>query len=312
MLKEWASGEDVYVAGFFFWNSVTKEQRSHKGLMKSLLFQCLNWKPALVPHVIPSKWKLKASTSEYEWLETITSNWSLKKLEESFQLMTSQTSIQMKMCFFIDGLDEYDGDHAELARLFRDIADRHNSNIKFCVSSRPWLVFEDAFQDVPSLQLQDLTRSDIERYVNDKFASNRRWRDLAEQEPAISSGIIEEIVEKSSGVFLWVFLVVRSLLEGLVNHDDDNMSDLQMRLHLLPADLEHLYKHMLLRIEPAFYKEQASQIFQIVRKAQESREYLKKDEDEKTYPLTVIELALAFGDDQHLVPGSLQKDLSGI
>ena len=38
-------------------------------------------------------------------------------------------------CFFIDGLDEYDGDHVELIRLLQDFS--QPNNIKICASNRP-------------------------------------------------------------------------------------------------------------------------------------------------------------------------------
>jgi hypothetical protein len=55
----------------------------------------------------------------------------------------------------VDGLDEYEGDHGEMAELIRMLA--KSSNVKICVSSRPYLVFDDALQDCPGLRLQDLT-----------------------------------------------------------------------------------------------------------------------------------------------------------
>jgi hypothetical protein len=51
--------------------------------------------------------------------------------------------------------------------------------------------------------------------------------------------LVEEIVEKANEVFLWVKLVVQSLLAGLGNRD--SITDLQRRLRELPSDLEKLY-----------------------------------------------------------------------
>jgi hypothetical protein len=69
-----------------------------------------------------------------------------------------------------------------------------------------------------------------------------------------------EIIDKADGVFLWVKLVVISLLRGLRN--SDHVSDLQRRLRLLPPSLEDLFSHILGRLEPV-YLEQSSRIFQI-------------------------------------------------
>ena len=68
------------------------------------------------------------------------------------------------------------------------------------------------------------------------------------------------MVTKASGVFLWVVLVVRSLLRGLRNRD--TIKDLRKRLEELPFGLAALYTHMLGHVEP-LYKEQSSRAFQI-------------------------------------------------
>ena len=111
---------------------------------------------------------------------------------------------------------------------------------------------------------------------------------LSEQNPEQASLLVEEIVTKASGVFLWVKLVVKSLLHGL--RDQNRISDLQNRLRHLPADLEALYAHMLEHTDP-FYHEQASQIFQIVRVAQ------KRSTGDK---ITLLNLSWAEDEDETL------------
>ena len=69
-----------------------------------------------------------------------------------------------------------------------------------------------------------------------------------------------EVSTTASGAFLWVKLVVASLLSGLC--DGDDIEDLRRRLKELPPDLEDLFQHMLNKLNP-LYKEQASQYFQI-------------------------------------------------
>jgi hypothetical protein len=60
-----------------------------------------------------------------------------------------------KLCLFIDGLDEYDGRYSDIIDLCHEFAAL--PNLKLCLSSRPLLIFENAFSGSPSLQLQDLT-----------------------------------------------------------------------------------------------------------------------------------------------------------
>lgn len=161
----------------------------------------------------------------------------------------------------IDGLDEYDAANTEmsdLAEVLKAICQREN--VKAVVSSRPWAVFEDAFAASPRLRLHHLTHEDISFYVNDKMQHDYRMQRLPKSHPEESNALMEEIVEASAGVFLWVRLVVQSLLEGLMNRD--SVAYLQLRLRSLPTDLDELYRVMLKRV-PASYRRQTSKLLEL-------------------------------------------------
>ena len=128
----------------------------------------------------------------------------------------------IKYCFFIDELEAFSRDPSYLIQLVKGL--ERSKHIKVCVSSRPWAVFEDAFQRIPSLLLQDLTSSDIRQYVEYKFARNPRFLELGKRESSYASRLLDTICQKSAGVFLWVTLVVSSLLTGISN--GDRVSDL--------------------------------------------------------------------------------------
>jgi hypothetical protein len=255
----WSGEQSTKVVSFFFWSSGTALQRSQIGLFRSVLYEALEDQPDLVPHVFPQE--LESGCFDFERGEKIPEikwQWSLKKLQQALVRLTNFATASMKFCFFIDGLDEYEGDHESLAAFFKSLSTM--SHVKLCVSSRPWLVFEDSFKGCPSLRLQDLTFDDIGAYVNDELRDHHKMLRLAKESPRHASELVNEIVAKADGVFLWVTLVVRSLLRGLGNGDD--ISDLRRRLKDLPADLGEFYRHMMSQIEP-LYRQQASQIFQI-------------------------------------------------
>ena len=73
-----------------------------------------------------------------------------------------------------------------------------------------------------------------------------------------------EIVDRVSRVFLWVYLVVRSLTDGLTN--PNRISDAQRRLKELPIDLGQYFLHILISLD-SFYLHQASQLFRLALKA---------------------------------------------
>jgi hypothetical protein len=304
-LLHWAGSLPLKMSSFFFWNGGTIEQRSQVGLLRSLLYDTLVVYPELIPIVMPSTWARSYSHAidhcEHHKFETF----NLKTLTQAFHTLLRQALVPLKICFFIDGLDEYEGSPIDLADLFTDITT--SDNVKVCLSSRPLVAFEYAFKNSPTLRLQDLTVDDIRLYVHNTLNINRRFQQLSIQEPHHAPEMVQELVTKADGVFLWVKVVIRSILTGLGNRDE--IVDLQRRLRELPSDLEALYEHMLTkRIEP-FYREKASRIFQIVRASRDQNDQLEKL-GEARVPLTLIGLSFADDNDPNLAYTSDIKPLT--
>lgn len=313
-LQKWAGAATFNISGFFFWNSGLEEQRSQRGLLRTLLFETLQTLRDLIPKVLPHLWdswcarvktgiKLGTAPAKASLFAHEAKHWTLSQLKQAFrQLIRECQSSKIKLCFFIDGLDEYDGDHDEIVEYFLSFA--HDPGIKMCVSSRPLVVFEEAFAAFPCLKLQNLTYTDIKLYVEDKLGNHRHMARLSLKNPEEANGLTTEIVAKASGVFLWVKLVVKSLLQGL--RDQNRITDLRRRLRHLPADLEALYEHMLLKTDP-FYLEQASQIFQIVLVAQK---------ESTSRQITLLQLSWAEDEDETLAINAslrvlLPEDIAG-
>lgn len=292
ILAQWSGSMPVLVATFFFWNSGTQEQRSQIGLLRSLLFQILHHRPTLIHLVFPEEHAMLQDQPPNAARDFPRHAWSLRRLQDAVLRLVDMKDLQLKICLFIDGLDEFEGnddqnDRQYLIELFRSLAS--SPSIKVCLSSRPLLIFEESFKDTPGLRLQDLTSGDIRRFVTDRLANDPRMRQIAENEPSQRHDFEKEICRKAQGVFLWVKLVVRSLLEGVGN--SDRMADLRARLELLPADLEELYRHMMAKID-SIYSKGASQVFQLVRTARQVQS-MKRSDNQRTTPVTVLLLALA-------------------
>lgn len=258
-IYRWSRGAPVIKAGFFFWNSGTDMQMSNLGLMQSLLYECLSQRPQLVRRVFPDRWR------RCELFGDDLCPWSWEELTSAFFAFCELETRSGNLLFFLDGLDEFRGKHQDLVNLVRQLS--NTPRVKVCASSRPWLVFEDAFKTGPNLMLQDLTIPDILNFVSDKLASNERFAERKLREPQYASNLETEIAKKSSGVFLWVHLVIESLLDGLTN--SDRISDLNRRLEMIPPDLDGFY-NSILSSSDNFYFEHAAQLFRILRKAQGS------------------------------------------
>jgi AAA ATPase domain len=255
-LREWARNCHLIIGSFFFWNSGMPLQMQQEGLLRTLLVQILGQIPHLIQTATPRRWEALCLINEDPL------DWSNKELQQMLRLAIKNLAEDEKLCLFVDGLDEFDGDHGALVSLFKELV--QNPSVKLCVSSRPWLVFEDAFQHTPSLRLQDLTYSDIKLYVSSHMDKDLGFELLSKREPAYASELVENIVEKASGVFLWVRLAVFSIVNGMGH--GDRISDLQKRLDALPTELEELYDRILLSLDP-FYLEHTAHLFKFVQQS---------------------------------------------
>lgn len=283
-LRQWADGKKLIIAAFFFWHAGSELQKSQEGLLQSLLHGILSQCPDIMPQVLCRRWEQCTRT------QSTSSHWTRAELLKAFSELSHLSSLNKRFCFLIDGLDEYDGDHSEVVGLLQGFAT--SQDIKICLSSRPWNVFTRAFGwgSHPKFHLQDLTRRDIKLYVQAMLGGNGIFRQLAAgKDSARCIRLEDEIVSRAQGVFLWVFLVVRSLIEGLANAD--RITDLERRLQSLPTDLEAYFRHMLENIED-FYVQQTVQTFHIALQAVEPLSlmtYAMMDELEEN-PRYAIEL----------------------
>ncbi|KAH6986905.1 hypothetical protein EDB80DRAFT_176381 [Ilyonectria destructans] len=280
-LDRWArdSGHELASASFFFWNLGSKMQKSQHGLLRSLLFDVLQERPHLISVVMPELWFAGATVSDDRMLAEP----SYMELLRWFRRLLEQTKSQLRLFFLIDGIDEFEGDYFDLMSLIT--SQNENENIKFLVSSRPIPVCFDAFKPFAGLRLQDLTQDDIRRYAVDHLKHRLEARHGDEWEP-----ITDQIVKKSCGVFLWVVLVVKSLLTGLQNWDV--LAELRDRLDEFPSDLKDLYAAMFKQL-PQLYRQQASELFQI--------SLLAMQVQEDGHQVTPLQLHFAHSDDATLL-----------
>ncbi|KAI0018219.1 hypothetical protein F4780DRAFT_538961 [Xylariomycetidae sp. FL0641] len=253
LLRSWACQQHLITASFYFWNAGTPMQKTLQGLLQSLLYQIMGQCRLLIPIIIaPKRWgnAIKAGVEE---------PWTWDEAAATFDRFIRQSTVACNTCLFIDGLDEFDGDHSQMVELLSKTSD--HTSTKLCVASRPWNVFADAYGQNPGrmLRVQDLTRGDIRKYTQDNLETQVRLSQLQQHDDQYSC-LVEEIVEKSDGVFLWVYLVVRSLKEGLTNAD--TVSTLQKRLRKLPTDLEQYFAHILGTVDEIYW-EDTTKLFQM-------------------------------------------------
>lgn len=287
-LQKWAPHGALNTPAFFFWNSGVPEQCSQAGLLRPIIHDVLEKHTNLFPEVCPEEWE-KALELAKHGVPVAVESWSLSRLQRNFKRLVCCASEKNHFCFFIDGLDEYDGDYEEISDYFSSLSNL--PYVKFCIASRPLIVFKDSFNGFPSLKLQDLTSNDIQRYIKDKLNGHRRMKFWTTREPEQCKILVAQLIDKAEGVFLWVKLVVKSLLKGLSQRD--GIPQLLKRLDAFPSDLELLYGHMLSLIDPIYMEDGAIffQIFDATRRSPPLNDSLV----EVLYTAYTVDLPRVFG-----------------
>lgn len=247
-LGEWANAAELIMPAFFLWKGPDADvlQKRTVGMLRALLYQLLEQVQFLIPEVMP---------------RDLVFAWTEKLLRDAMTTVLDRVASTHKVCLFIDGLDEFEGDPNTLSDLL--IQWGQGKHVKICLSSRPWKIFEDTFAGMPQLRMQDLTHKDIKTYVADRLKEpntvgdqTTSWQARHERQKLISN-----IVDRADGVFLWVKFALATVLQGLRN--DDSHDELQHRLREMPKELDMLYRHMLTAI-PLVYKDQAARYFRLM------------------------------------------------
>ncbi|KAF2084073.1 hypothetical protein K490DRAFT_69096 [Saccharata proteae CBS 121410] len=216
-------------------------QKSLQGLLQSILFEILKECLDLAPKLCPQRFG--ASVQE---------PWTLRELSGALDVILNSHVPNVRFSFFIDGLDEYDGDTFDVIACLDKLS--RSDQVRICLASRPWNAFEDRFGSPPGhkLYLEHLTHADIKQYV---YSNLEKQINLSNSwlRNSDAAELTRSIVERSSGVFLWVTLVVSSLRRGLSNGDTFSM--LKKRLDTFPRELKQFFDLILAGIEDV-YKEQ--------------------------------------------------------
>lgn len=239
-LKGWAQSTDLCMASFYFWNQGFDMQKSQTGLLQSLLYQILKQLPTLIPQVTTKRLSHEV--------------WDLEELHDVFDRIVSQASLPSCFCFFIDGLDEYNGEEEDIAKFLLSIS--KSPNIKICASSRPRSIFDEMLWSSQfMLQMQDFTKLDMQSYVRKRLRENSRLRQLEEVSEIGTRGLMNQVADHAKGVWLWVYLVTRDLVYAANRHE--SFAKLEEIVNGFPKDLEQYFTHIISRVRPAFRDEMA-------------------------------------------------------
>jgi hypothetical protein len=250
--------------GFFFHDRGSHLQKSFEGLLHSILYQILRSERRLAKEIIPLYLQRK---------EPEKTPWLLLDLIQAFSRILEQDNVPVDIYLFLDALDEFNGPPETIARFIHSIIarpDKHGAEVKICFSSRPWNTFVDIFSQCRGFKIHEKTRQDIQKYITGRIADNPSTAVLLTSEnmqvrEAVAK-LASEIIGKAEGVFLWLKLVMDSLLQA--HKDGASLAELAEKLSVFPKDLEDLYKNIIQRI-PQEYRQESYYMLEIVLRSDE-------------------------------------------
>ncbi|KAK4077032.1 uncharacterized protein Triagg1_3999 [Trichoderma aggressivum f. europaeum] len=278
LLHGWYSKAAHVEANFFFHYRGNLIQKSFEGLLRSILSQVLEQAPstfslvqAIIQHAsqnVPKR-REPVTQKKTERVESVIDEhhdreniqhfaneiWTLPNLQKVLHQVIDQQSMDLDLCIFIDALDEHDGPPEFIAEFLKDIIQPRNSRtrVKILFSSRPWDVFKDVFPDCPGFQIHQHTDNDIRELcthvINSECPASQELFQL-----------VEEIVKRAKGVFLWVKLVLQELSKiaasaPLGRNTEALSGELRVALQNLPDDLVEYFSTIVERIPQSFRRE---------------------------------------------------------
>ena len=215
------------VVSFFFNARGEDLDKSTLGMYQSLLYQALKEIPDL--QIVLDRLRPTVPQEEcYTW-----------KRDDLQNLFTAaiQSLGQHRLTCFIDALDECEeGQIRELVAFLErldQIAIDSQTHFHVCLSSRhyPHISIKNGVQ--LTLEGQEGHEEDIARYLSSELKGGKQ-----------SDAIKEEILKRSSGIFLWVVLVVQILNK---EYDHGRVHALRRRLREIPDGLDKLFEDILTR-----------------------------------------------------------------
>ncbi|KAI7968024.1 hypothetical protein EIK77_007779 [Talaromyces pinophilus] len=220
--------KEAVVISFFFNARGDALEKSTVGLYRSLLHHLLYKIPDLMPCLD------YCGTHRLSAIQN--TGWEPEMLKEIFGLVVDRLQNRRVVCF-VDALDECpEDDVRDMISFFEELGARESScSFLVCFSSRhyPEITIKTGLQLV--LEKEQNHGDDLRLYIDSQLK--------IENTPQ-ADDIKAEIMRKSSGIFLWIALVVPMLNK---EHDRGRTKALKRRLDEIPAGLHELFVDILTR-----------------------------------------------------------------
>ena len=228
---------------FFLCDGRDPTKRTEVGLLKSIVRQILQNDKELL-----SKFSEEHSRADLSLAKEL---WDLMQ-----QCCLALAQSNRPTYVLIDGVDELqDTDRAafleRFERLIRDIGcleGTRRSNVRFLLTSRPWTIVKDHLGSFATLEFHcERVQLDIKTMLTDvvqRFARQERFPE------AIAARIIDTILDKAQGIFLWASLAWNHFKDIDSAWSKRTVDAQLLELDKLPSRIVPLYEHLLRRLRP--------------------------------------------------------------
>ena len=238
------------VVGYFFHELGEPQEKNFGGLLHTIIYQLL----------IGFQKRNQAAPSQlYKLLKPrLECNLASKAAFPDSLLMrilgnlVAECKETLMLCLFIDGIDECDGDHRMqldfLTQWVRSSSDKKLS-VKVCFGSRVEPEIALRLSNEPTIAIHHFSKNDISKYVTERLG--QAWSLMALQPGGTTAKpdqhLIQKVVRKAEGVFIWVTIVVSQLIVAI--EEDAGADKLHDLLADLPEGLEKLYASIIDKID---------------------------------------------------------------
>ncbi|KAF8536342.1 hypothetical protein BDD12DRAFT_890425 [Trichophaea hybrida] len=223
------------VAHYFYTFRESELETTHRNMLRSILHRILEQDEHFFVHHFQEEFRSGQPRNHEQWLYD-----SLKRILLSF----ADHPVKKRLYLILDALDESEENDR------RDIVDllcRLCSKTRFCdlkifLTSRPIPQLQRHIQDhYHVISLQEENGPDIAKFVDDFLTP-----DLGLSKKTLDQ-VKDHITTHAQGVFIWVSLVIKELLDYIDDFGDKN--HITSFLKKVPVELREFYKFTLDRVQ---------------------------------------------------------------